>query len=142
MSLEDVKRVLKHPAVMVGSDGLPHDPRPHPRLWGTFPRVLGYFCREEHLFDLPTAVHKMTGLSAKTIGLVDRGLIRTGYAADLVLFNPATVRDAATWDDSTRPSIGIHRVWVNGKLSLVDGESTHGRGGRFLPRANRAAQTN
>ena len=103
MSLDDVKRVLKHPAVMVGSDGLPHDPRPHPRLWGTFPRVLGYFCREEQIFDLPTAVHKMTGLSAATIGLSDRGLIREGYAADLVLFDPETVRDAATWKDSTQP---------------------------------------
>lgn len=134
MSLDDVKRVLQHPAVMVGSDGLPHDPRPHPRLWGTFPRVLGYFCREEQIFDLPTAVHKMTGLSADTIGLHYRGLIRKGYAADLVLFDPATVRDAATWDDPTRPSIGIHRVWVNGVLSLMDGQATERRAGRFLPR--------
>jgi N-acyl-D-amino-acid deacylase len=138
MSLDDVKRVLRHPAVMVGSDGLPHDPRPHPRLWGTFPRVLGYFCREEALFDLPTAVHKMTGLSAETIGLRDRGFIREGYAADLVLFDPATVRDAATWDDSTQRSIGIHRVWVNGVLSLIEGEATDQRAGRFLPRASRA----
>jgi N-acyl-D-amino-acid deacylase len=141
MSLDDVKRVLRHPAVMVGSDGLPHDPRPHPRLWGTFPRVLGYFCREEALFDLPTAVHKMTGLSAETIGLRDRGFIREGYAADLVLFDPETVRDAATWDDSTQRSIGIHRVWVNGVLSLIDGEATDQRAGKFLPRASRAGLT-
>ena len=134
MSPDDVKRVLRHPAVMVGSDGLPHDPRPHPRLWGTFPRVLGYYCREEGLFNLSTAVYKMTGLSAATIGLQDRGLIREGYAADLVLFDPATVRDVATWDDSTKPSIGIHRVWVNGELSLVDGETTNRRAGRFLSR--------
>jgi N-acyl-D-amino-acid deacylase len=139
MADEDVKRVLKHPAVMVGSDGLPHDPRPHPRLWGTFPRVLGHYCREEGIFDLPTAVHKMTGLSAETIGLRDRGLIREGYAADLVLFDPATVCDAATWDDSTKPSIGIHRVWVNGVLSLLDGVATNLRAGGFLPRGTRTA---
>jgi N-acyl-D-amino-acid deacylase len=139
MSDEDVKRVLQHPAVMIGSDGLPHDPRPHPRLWGTFPRVLGHYCREKGIFDLPTAVHKMTGLSASTIGLHDRGLIREGYAADLVLFDPATVRDTATWDDSTQPSIGIHRVWVNGTLSLVDGKATNLRAGRFLPHATRTA---
>lgn len=139
MSADDVKRVLQHPAVMVGSDGLPHDPRPHPRLWGTFPRVLGHFCRDEKIFDLPTAVHKMTGLSAATIGLVDRGLIREGYMADLVLFDPNTVRDEATWDDSTRASSGIHRVWVNGVLSLVDGVATVDRAGKFLPRAKRSA---
>ncbi len=134
MSVADVRRVLRHPATMVGSDGLPHDPRPHPRLWGTFPRVLGRFCREEGLFDLPTAVHKMTGLPAKTIGLRKRGLIREEYAADLVLFDPATVRDAATWEDSTQPSVGMERVWVNGVLSLADGRPTGRRGGRFLPR--------
>lgn len=137
MFSEDVKRVLGHPAVMVGSDGLPHDPRPHPRLWGTFPRVLGFYSREQRLFDLPTAVHKMTGLPAATIGLRDRGLIREGYAADLVLFDPATVRDAATWEDSTKPSLGIHRVWVNGVLSLVDGKATGQRAGRFLRRGSR-----
>ena len=139
MSPEDVKRVLEHPAVMVGSDGLPHDPRPHPRLWGTFPRVLGFYSREERLFDLPTAVHKMTGLPAATIGSRDRGLIREGYAADLVLFDPATVRDAATWDDSTTPSIGIHRVWVNGLPALIHGKATAQRAGRFLRRGSRVA---
>ncbi len=134
MSAADLRRVLQHPAVMVGSDGLPHDPRPHPRLWGTFPRVLGHFCREEGIVDLPTAVHKMTGLSAKAIGLHDRGLVRVGYAADLVLFDPETVQDRATWEDSTQPSVGIHRVWVNGVLSLVDGQPTAQRRGRFLRR--------
>jgi N-acyl-D-amino-acid deacylase len=141
MSPEDVKRVLQHPAVMVGSDGLPHDPHPHPRLWGTFPRVLGHFCREEKIFDLPTAVHKMTGLSAKTIGLSQRGFICEGYAADLVLFDPETVRDAATWEHSTVPSVGIRRVWVNGVTSLRDGEATGLRAGRFLPRRGLTAQT-
>jgi N-acyl-D-amino-acid deacylase len=139
MSPDDVKRVLQHPAVMVGSDGLPHDPRPHPRLWGSFPRVLGYFCRDEQIFDLPTAVHKMTGLSARTLNLRDRGMIREGFAADLVLFDPTTIRDAATWTDSTQPSIGIHHVWVNGVQSINNGAVTSQRAGRFLPRQPRVA---
>jgi len=135
MSVEDVERILQHPAVMVGSDGLPHDPRPHPRLWGTFPRVLGHFCRDRKIFNLATAVHKMTGLSAQTIGLKDRGFVREGYVADLVLLDPATVRDEATWEDSTRVSSGIERVWVGGVLSLVHGRPTGQRAGKFLPRS-------
>lgn len=137
MSAGDVNRILHHPAVMVGSDGLPHDPQPHPRLWGTFPRVLGRFCREERLLDLPLAVHKMTGLSATAMGFSDRGLIREGYAADLVLFDPETVCDAATWNDSTRKSMGIRQVWVNGVLSYGEGVTPAERAGRFLPRRSR-----
>lgn len=76
----------------------------------------------------------MTGLSARAIGLRDRGLVRRGYAADLVLFDPATVRDAATWERPAQPSVGIYRVWVNGVLSLVDSQPTGQRCGRFLPR--------
>jgi N-acyl-D-aspartate/D-glutamate deacylase len=86
-SEEDMRRILAHPATMIGSDGLPCDPRPHPRLWGTFPRVLGRYCREEQLMSLPQAVHKMTGLPAQRFGLTGRGLIREGYCADLVLFD-------------------------------------------------------
>lgn len=141
MSTEDVTRVLQHPAVMVGSDGLPHDPRPHPRLWGTFPRVLGHFCRGEKIFDLPTAVHKMTGLSARALGLQYRGLLRKGYVADMVLFDPQTVRDEATWNNPTAPSSGIHAVWVRGVLSLLDGVATGSRAGSFLPRANTTTST-
>lgn len=80
MDEDDVKKnVLRHPATTIGSDGLPNDPLPHPRLWGAFPRVLGHYVREEKLFDLPTAIHKMTGLSAARFGLTERGLIRQGY---------------------------------------------------------------
>ncbi|MGL1400221.1 amidohydrolase family protein, partial [Vibrio parahaemolyticus] len=92
---DDVNRILSHPATVVGSDGLPNDPLPHPRLWGAFPRVLGYYSREQKLFSLATAVHKMTGLSAQRFGLEQRGFVREGYHADLVLFDPETIRDAA-----------------------------------------------
>ena len=78
MSEEDVRRILQHPATMIGSDGLPNDPRPHPRLWGTFPRVLGYYCRDQGIFPLAQAVHKMTGMPAQRFGLTGRGRISEG----------------------------------------------------------------
>src|SRR5580658_7711452 len=102
-----MRRILGHSATMIGSDGLPMDPRPHPRLWGTFPRVLGHYCREEKLFSLATAVHKMTGMPAQRFGLAGRGLIRAGFAADLVLFDAATIEDTATFADPVRPAKGI-----------------------------------
>ena len=79
--------------------GCPHDPRPHPRLWGTFPRVLGYYCREQGLFPLAQAVHKMTGMPAQRFGLAGRGRISEGAHADLVLFDPETIRDTATFSN-------------------------------------------
>jgi N-acyl-D-amino-acid deacylase len=137
ISEQDMRRILAHPATMIGSDGLPNDPRPHPRLWGTFPRVLGRYCREEKLFPLTTAIHKMTGMPARRFQLMDRGLIRKGHAADLVLFDPAIIKDRATYSDSTQPSEGIAAVWVNGVLSYRNGASTGRRAGRFLPRGPR-----
>lgn len=134
MSEDDVRRILRHPATVIGSDGLPNDPMPHPRLWGAFPRVLGRYTREEKLFPLAVAVHKMTGLSARRFGLSNRGFIREGYAADLVLFDPATVRDVATFANPQRAAEGIHAVWVNGVLSSRDQTPTGARDGRFLPR--------
>lgn len=136
ISEEDMRRVLRHPATMIGSDGLPNDPHPHPRLWGTFPRVLGKYSREEKLFSLPEAIHKMTGLPAKRFGFAQRGLVREGYYADLVLFDPATILDTATFDDPVRPARGIARVWVNGVLSYTAEGATNRRAGRFLPRAS------
>jgi N-acyl-D-amino-acid deacylase len=137
MSPEDVRRILAHPATAVGSDGLPHDPRPHPRLWGTFPRVLGHWSRDQQLFPLAEAVRKMTSLSALRFGLHGRGQLRVGHWADLVLFDPATVRDVATFADPIRPAEGIEAVWVNGVLSYrgADKAATGDRGGRFLRRA-------
>ncbi len=135
MSEADMTRILRHPATAIGSDGLPNDPRPHPRLWGAFPRVLGRYSRDEQLFPLTEAVHKMTGLSARRFGLADRGEIRVGFCADLVLFDATTIRDVATYADPTRPAEGISAVWVNGVCSSRDQEPTGQRAGRFLARS-------
>src|SRR3984885_299614 len=134
ISEEDMRRILQHPATMIGSDGLPNDPRPHPRLWGTFPRVLGRYSREEKMLSLPEAVHKMTGMPAQRFGLAKRGLIRQGYYADLVLFDPDQIIDTATFFDPVSPSKGIARIWVNGVLSYTDQGATGKRNGRFLSR--------
>ncbi|WP_426114276.1 N-acyl-D-amino-acid deacylase family protein [Pseudomonas sp. DSP3-2-2] len=134
MDEQDVQNILRHPLSMIGSDGLPEDPFPHPRLWGAFPRVLGHFSRDLGLFPLHTAVHKMTGLSAARFGLHERGLIREGYWADLVLFDPETVRDIADFKDPQRAAEGIDGVWVNGQLSYADGKAQGERQGKFLPR--------
>ncbi|SEN57054.1 N-acyl-D-amino-acid deacylase [Pseudomonas sp. ok272] len=134
MDEADVRRILAHPLSMIGSDGLPEDPFPHPRLWGAFPRVLGHFSRDLGLFPLHTAVHKMTGLSAARFGLQQRGEIREGFWADLVLFDPLRVRDVADFTDPQRSAEGIDGVWVNGVRSYVDGQANGARAGRFLPR--------
>jgi N-acyl-D-amino-acid deacylase len=122
MDPADVDRVLLHPLTMVGSDGLPHDSRPHPRLWGTFPRVLGHYSRLRGLLPLEAAVHKMTGLPAQRFGIADRGRIAPGLAADLVLFDPAQVADRATYEQPTAPPAGIRAVFVNGQLAMDRGE--------------------
>lgn len=135
---DDMQRILSHEACMIGSDGLPTDPLPHPRLWGTFPRVLGRYARELGLLSLEQAVHKMTGLSASTFGLRDRGLIATGMAADIVVFDAATVADTATYAEPQRLSAGIEHVFVNGRLSWSQGEAHGARAGCFLHRAGQA----
>jgi N-acyl-D-amino-acid deacylase len=120
---------------MLGSDGLPHDARPHPRLWGTFPRVLGHYSRELKLFPLETAVYKMTGLTAKTFGLRGRGVLQEGAHADITIFDAATVSDAANFEHSTRPARGISTVIVNGDIAWRDGRPTGARSGRVLQRS-------
>jgi N-acyl-D-amino-acid deacylase len=135
MDEADVRRILAFETSMIGSDGLPHDRHPHPRLWGTFPRVLGHYVRDVGLFPLETAVHKMTGLTAATFRLRDRGAIRPGAYADLVLFDPATVADAATFEQPTEPARGIRRVYVNGAMVWSESGSTGARPGRALKRA-------
>lgn len=133
ISEADMRRILQHPATMIGSDGLPNDPMPHPRLWGTFPRVLGHYSRDEQLFPLAEAVYKMTGLTAQRFGLHDRGLVSPGYCADLVLFDPDKIADTATFEYPISPAAGILAVWVNGILSYREGKATSERAGRFLP---------
>ncbi len=132
MDEADVQRILAYPPTMIGSDGLPHDEHPHPRLWGTFPRVLGHYSRDERLFDLETAVHKMTGLSAHTFGLQDRGVVREGAFADLVVFNASTVKDLATFEEPLQQSAGIDYVLVNGTLSLSLGSLCPDRAGQVV----------
>jgi N-acyl-D-amino-acid deacylase len=132
----DVARVLAHPATMVGSDGIPADAYPHPRLWGTFARVLGRYCREQQLFSLEAAVHKMTGMTAAAFGLAGRGRVQDGYAADLVVFDPGRVIDIATYDKPEQASEGISLVFVNGQCVWRDGEHTGARPGRLLRRTH------
>lgn len=134
MSQQDVDRVLAHPLTMIGSDGLPHDRRPHPRLWGTFPRVLGHYSRDRKLFPLEVAVHKMTGLPAKRFGLAGRGILAEGNAADVVVFDPNHVRESSTYDDPTGPARGIDLVLVNGHIAMWKGDVINSHAGqRLLP---------
>lgn len=121
MAPQDVDRVLTHPLTMIGSDGLPHDGRPHPRLWGSFPRVLGHYSRDKGLMTLEMAVHKMTGLPAKRFGLKRRGILAVGHAADLVVFDPLRIRDAATYESPQAPATGIELVLVNGQVAFHRG---------------------
>lgn len=134
MSEADVQKILAHPLTMVGSDGLPVDPLPHPRLWGAFPRVLGHYSRDLKLFSLPEAIRKMTRMSADRFGLDDRGRIAVGAAADLVLFDPIKVKDAATFTQPQQLAEGIEAVWVNGVLSYAQKTVTGMRAGKFLAR--------
>jgi len=134
MDEHDVQRILSFEPTMIGSDGLPHDAFPHPRLWATFPRVLGHYSRELGLFSLEQAVHKMTGLTARTFGLDDRGVLREGAFADITLFDPATVDEAATFENPTAPSKGIETVVVNGAVAWQRGRVTGARTGRVLGR--------
>jgi len=133
MSDEDVARILTHPLAMIGSDGLPHDRFPHPRLWGAFPRVWAHYGRERGLLSLEQAVHKMTGLTAQRFGLRDRGVLRAGAAADLLLFDPERFGDRADYGSPTLPAEGLVAVWVNGVLAWEQGEA-RGRAGRVLDR--------
>lgn len=136
MDEKDVQTVMKFKNTMIGSDGLFFDLHPHPRLWGTFPRVLGKYAREEGTLSLPDAVRKMTSLPAQTYGLQKRGVIATGYFADITIFDPKTVIDTATFEHPTTPAAGIKAVLVNGKV-VYDGAQckvTEHRPGQLLTR--------
>jgi N-acyl-D-amino-acid deacylase len=137
MSEENTAQILAHPLGMVCSDGSVYAPSgplsegsPHPRSYGTFPRVLGHYVRERRIMPLETAIHKMTGLPARKIQLRDRGVLRPGGYADLVAFDPSTIRDTATFEDPHRYPEGISLVVVNGVITVRDGVLTGELAGR------------
>jgi N-acyl-D-aspartate/D-glutamate deacylase len=138
MSAENVELVLAHPLVMVGSDGVSRamsvEGRPHPRSYGTAPRVLGHFCRERKVFDLSTAIMKLSSMPAERAGLKDRGRIEVGRKADLVVFDAARVKDRATFDAPQAAPEGIAHVLVNGVAVVKDAVHTGARPGRVLAR--------
>ncbi len=137
MSEDDVQFVMQHPSTMIGSDGIPTmDGRPHPRLYNSFARVLGHYARDLELFDMATAVHRMTGFAADKFGLTDRGRITAGAIADLVLFDPAVVLDKGTFEDPNQYPVGIKDVFVNGVGAVRDYRQTDALAGRLLRRAN------
>jgi N-acyl-D-amino-acid deacylase len=135
----DVQAILAYEHTMIGSDGLPHDKHPHPRLWGTFPRVLGHYSRELGLFSLEEAVRRMTGLPAAWFGFRDRGVLREGAHADVVVFDPDRIKDVGDFVDPARPAIGIELVIVNGDIVWQNGAGTGARPGRVLRREPIAA---
>ncbi|UBM08432.1 N-acyl-D-amino-acid deacylase family protein [Cupriavidus metallidurans] len=138
MDEADVQRILAFDETMIGSDGIPVGENPHPRLWGTFPRVLGHYCREVGLFPLETAVWKMTGLTARNFGLHGRGTLAVGNHADMVIFDAGTIRDAANYDTPTRPAEGIDTVIVNGAITWHGGQHTGARNGQVIKRRHAA----
>jgi N-acyl-D-amino-acid deacylase len=140
MDEPDVQRVLSFPHTMIGSDGLPHDFHPHPRLWGTFPRVLGHYCRELGLFGLEEAVRRMTSLPAARFGISRRGNVTVGSYADLTVFDPETVIDRASFEQPMVPAAGIEHVFVNGVPVWSNGKATGERPGRALRRQQMQAE--
>src|SRR5262245_51799725 len=139
MNEEDVRTALKHPLVGVGTDsgaqaedGKLSESKSHPRAWGSFPRILGRFVRDEKLLTLEEAVRKMTSKAARRVNLTDRGVLRPGLMADVTIFDPATVRDASTFEDPRHYSVGVRHVFVNGRRVVADGAITTERPGRPL----------
>ncbi|MDP6824395.1 MAG: D-aminoacylase [Dehalococcoidia bacterium] len=130
----DVRRVMAHPTTMIGTDGIPAGSRPHPRAWGTYPRILGKYVREEGVVSLPDAIHKMSGMPADKFQLTGRGYVREDAFADLVVFDPDTVIDRATYEEPKTPPTGMPHVIVNGAFVVRDALHTHARAGRALRR--------
>ena len=135
---KDVQRIIAHPQVMIGSDGRLSRPgdgtSPHPRAYGTFPRVLGHYVRDLKLMSLETGVHKMTGLSAARLKLKDRGVLKPGAFADVVVFDEKTIADKATFQHPAQYPEGIAWVFVNGVAAVADGKFTDARAGRVIRR--------
>jgi N-acyl-D-amino-acid deacylase len=137
MSEEDVQLVLRHPSTIIGSDGLPTlDGKPHPRLYNTFARVLGHYSRDLKLFDLQTAIYRMTGFAADKFALRDRGRVVEGAYADLVLFDADAIIDKGTFENPNQYPVGISDVFVNGLAAVRDSELTKEFAGRVIRRGN------
>lgn len=134
MSEDDVQEVIAFEDAMIGSDGIPHDEKPHPRLWGTFPRVLGHYSRDLGIISLETAVRRMSGVPADVFGLKDRGYLKEGAFADIAVFNPDSIIDSANFDSPTTPAAGMLAVMTNGALVWRAGGPTGDRPGRALRR--------
>jgi N-acyl-D-amino-acid deacylase len=134
MDEADVRTVLRHPTTMIGSDGVPAGSKPHPRLYATFARVLGRYARDEGVLTLADAVYRMTGMPARKFHLTERGFVREGFFADLVIFDPAKIADTATYEDPRRYPDGLSGVIVNGTVVARDGHHTGARPGRALRR--------
>jgi N-acyl-D-aspartate/D-glutamate deacylase len=138
MSAQDVRLAMQQPWVGVGSDGTAVNPemtfagKPHPRFYGSFPRVLGYYVREQKVLTLANAVRKMTSFAAQITGLTDRGLLRPGMAADITLFDPRTVADKATFENPLQYAVGIPYVIVNGVAVIDNDQHTGSKPGRVL----------
>jgi dihydroorotase/N-acyl-D-amino-acid deacylase len=139
MNEEDVRTALQHPLVGIGTDsgakaedGKLSESKSHPRAWGSFPRILGKYVRDEHLITLEEAIRKMTSKAATRVHLTDRGVLRPGMMADITIFDPVAIRDVSTFDDPNHYSIGIRHVLVNGKRVVADGKITSERPGRPL----------
>ncbi len=131
---ENVQAIMQHPTHTGGSDGILVGGKPHPRAWGTFPRYLAHYVRELGILELADCIHHLTGRPARRLRLRDRGLIREGYAADLVLFDPLTVRDAASFENPRQQAEGIPWVFVNGVPVIADGRRTDELPGRAIRR--------
>ena len=139
MTEQDVRTALQHPLVGVGTDsgaraedGALAGSKSHPRGWGSFPRILGKYVREEHLLTLEEAIRKMTSKAASRVHLNDRGILRPGMLADITVFDPVTIRDLSTFEDPKHYSIGVKHVFVNGKRVVADSKITSERPGRPL----------
>ena len=147
MNEDDMKAALKSPLVSIctdtgarATDGPLSGGRSHPRGWGTYPRILGRYVREEKLISLEAAIHKMTGMSAAKVGLKQRGFIRQGYFADITIFDPKTVIDRATFEQPHQYPVGINFVIVNGQIEVDDGQRTPALAGRVLRGPGYASQ--
>lgn len=134
MDESDVRRILSFEHTIICSDGIARGDHSHPRVWGTFPRVLGHYVRDVGLFSLEEAIKRMTSMPAQRFGLKDRGHICKGAFADLVLFDPATIQSGATYEKPKTPAYGIKSVWVNGRESWADGKNVGNRAGMLLDR--------